>query len=387
MKKTITILLALCMLFLLFACNGSSGGNTQTPASPDTGGDSAPPPAPTGGSGGTTGWATDDVDHFSRDKYKIAYIVSFYVPVNATLSDMFKLWGEKMNFEYQLVDAQRDNDLFINSLEMLAGQGYDGFVLDFDPAFTERCFEICQDLGINWISGVNPVLIDGKLMWPGVTIDSLTMGHTMSQWLFDNYKNYWGDVNLSEVGIMICDNPGATDLHRRALGSEEKFNELLPEIAGTNMFMIDMGGMDTQVGYDKFTAIKSGNPQFNYWLVTSVVDLYAQGVVRAAEDLGVEDSTLVLCCDGNMILSEWGSGYSGTTWVGAIHVAPVYHSEPIICGLVAMIDGRATPQTLWADLKAPGADFAQVKIDLFVMTIDNYQQYLADADAYWNSIK
>ena len=386
MKKLITCLLALVMLFMLAACGNSDSdsNNNQTSGGADTeAGSTAQAPPSTGG---TVGWSTDDVDHFARSKYKIAYIVSFYVPVNATLSDQFRLWGEKMNFEYQLVDVQRDNDLFINSLEMLAGQGYDGFVLDFDPAFTERCYEVCHELDVSWISGVNPVMIDGALKWPGVTIDSRDMGHTMSQWLFDNYKDYWGDVDINEIGIMICDNPSATDLHRRGTSSEEKFRELFPSIADTNIFLVDMMGMDTQLGYDKFSATKSGNPQFNYWLVTSVVDIYAQGVVRAAEDLGVADNTLILCCDGNMILGDWGGGYTGTTWVGAIHVAPVYHSEPIICGLIAMMDGRATPETLWADLKAPGAEFAQVKIDLFVMTINNYQQYLADADAYWNSI-
>jgi len=299
---------------------------------------------------------------------------------------MFEAWGVKRNYEYQLVDVQRDNDLFITTLEMLAGQGYDGFILDFDPAFTERCYEICRELDLNWISGVNPVLINDTLMRPGVTINSTQMGHTMSQWLFDNYKKYWGDVDLKDVGIMIANNPAATDLNRRGVGSEAKFKELLPaDVFDNNVFLVDMMGMSTQLGYDGFTAIRSGNPQFKYWFVTAVVDIYAQGIVRAAEDLGAADTTLVICCDGNMILGEWGGGYTGTTWAGAIHVAPVYHSEPIVHGLLAMMDGRATPDTLWADKKASGANFAQVQMELFVMTIDNYQDYLAEAEKYWNS--
>lgn len=387
MKKIIVVLLILVMLFSLVACNSgrpdsNDAGSTETQQT--SSGDSPTPAAPP--SGGTVGWSTDNVDYFARPAYRIAYIVAFFVPVNALISDQFELWGKVLNFEYTLVDAQRDNDLFITSLEMLAGQGYDGFILDFDPAYTERCYEVCVDLGINWISGVNPVLIGDKNMWPGVTIESYPMGGVMAQWLFDNYKGYWGDIDVNELGILICDLAPATDLHLRAIGANDKFTELLPGIAGTNIFWNDMPGMDPQIGYDQFTAVKSGNPQFKYWMVVTVVDVFAQGVVRAAEDLGVDNSTLVLSADGNVQIAEWDSGYTGDCLTGAAYVAPIYQTEPIICGLIAMIDGRATPESLWPEWKAPGASFAQVKIDLFVITRDNYKQYLGDAQVYWNSI-
>ena len=393
MKKIIAVFIAALMMLSLFACNNGNSSTSDSSANTQNT-DAAPPASSASGdsqpaASGSVGWITDEVDHFARPTYKIAYIVAFYVAVNATLSDQLKLWAEKLNFEYTLVDAQQDNDSFMNSLETLAGQGYDGFILDFNPEATERCYELCQELGVNWISGVNPVVVDDKQLWPGVTLDSFSMGQLMSQWLYDNYSSYWGDVDINDIGMIVCDNSGPIDLHLRCLGSEDRFRELFPDTYATNMFNADMAGLDfaPQSGYDRFTAIKSANPQIKYWLVTSVADLYALGVVRAAEALGAENETLILCADGYSLISEWESGYNGDCFTGAAYIAPVYHTEPIVCGLIAMIDGRVTPENLWPEWKAPGQDYADLQLELTVITRHNYNEYKATAEAYWDSIK
>jgi hypothetical protein len=55
---------------------------------------------------------------------------------------------------------------------------------------------------------------------------------------------------------------------------------------------------------------------------------------------------------------------------------------PGAAGIVALIDGRATPETLWEDAKseAYGFDYAVYPLETEVITYDNYEEYFAGID-------
>jgi hypothetical protein len=83
-----------------------------------------------------------------------------------------------------------------------------------------------------------------------------------------------------------------------------------------------------------------------------------------------------------MLIPNWEKGVYSTCWVSTVYYAQSIFAEPIVCGLIAMLDGRATPEKLWPEWKAPGAKYANVICDTRVLTKDTYKDYLKYIDDY-----
>lgn len=393
MKKILALILALTMLFALTACGGggddkdASSPAASPAASPDAPADKpvddkADAPADEPAVEGTIGWGTDPVDHFERDPYRIVYMVNFYLPVNVGISNMFELWSEYLNVEYQVQDCQQNNENYLNYLETFAAQDIDGFILDFDPYVTDRIFELCTELELTWIPAINPVKDEaGNYLVPAVCINAYDMGVAQADFLAENYTKYWGDIDPSKIVMFGFDNTPVPDLHNRCVGSIERFEELFP---GNKTLTFDMAGraMSAEEGNDTLAAIITANPDCEYWFITSPAECFGLGATRCIESLLMEDRALVTCCDGAAVMEEWDGGYDGDVWVAAVHQAEVLYAEPIICGLIAMLDGRATAETLWPEHRDEGQNYSAVVLTPNVITRDNYVEFRENTTNY-----
>jgi ABC-type sugar transport system substrate-binding protein len=396
MKKALALFLALIMALSLFACAETPAATSSSPVTeesplvtttPSTQPTAASPSASAAAASVGVGLHPDEVDHYARDPYKIVYIVCRWAAPNALLNDKFEEWGTIMNFQYESFNAQNDMDQWLTSLETYASQGYNGFILDFDNTVSDRVFEVCNEQKLNWITAVNPCQdSDGNMKWPGVSLDSYALGEMMLQWLNDNYSKYWNTIDTSSLGMVAITNSNMPDLLKRGKGATDMFGKLYPELAEKNCYTIDTAGIGitADVGYDMTAAVISAHPQIQHWFITSCMESLAEGAARATESMSKQDSTLITCIDASTLMSEWDSGYTGC-WVSAFHTSPVYKSEPIICGLIAMIDGRATPETLWSDKIAEGQKYADFVMTPEVVTVDNYKECVAKADEYMAS--
>lgn len=401
MKKILALTLALMLAFSLFACAGQSattGNSTNPPAStqassaPSTApspatASAAPSSAPSAAASAaekTIGLHPDEVDHFAREPYKIVYMVCQWVPINGSLSDQFQAWGKTMNYTYESFNAQADLDKFLVQLQTYATQGYDGFLLDFDNSISSRVFEICSESKLNWITALNPCVdTNGNMLWPGVTLDAYSMGQTMTQWLNDNYSKSWGTIDTSTLGFIAILTSDMPDLNNRGIGALDKFKELYPDLVKSNTFTVDVAGLgiSPDIGYDKVAAVMSAHPEIKHWFIASCMESLAQGAARAAESLTKADCTLIDNVDASSLMGEWDGGYKGC-WAMSLFTSPIYQTEPMICGLIAMIDGRATPESLWPDKIAQGQKYANLVLTPEMATIDNYKDLLSKASAY-----
>ncbi|MCF0121557.1 MAG: hypothetical protein HUJ65_07960 [Oscillospiraceae bacterium] len=322
MKKVLSVILILCMLFALVACGADKepaapkDEPSPAPAEPADNSPAAPedapsplPEEPDGES--TIGWGTDKVDHFARDTYDIVYMVNFYLPVNVGMSNMFEIWAKCLNCNYQVQDCEQDNEKYLNYLETFAVQGKDGFILDFDPFVTDRIFEAATELGLNWIPAVNPVCDEnGKYLLPAVCINAYDMGVAMTNSLSEFAATQFAGIDQSQLCLIALDITTVPDLHNRALGSADTFKQLYPE---ANVIIHDMTGkgMTAEVGYDEIGTVIAANTQYQYWFVTCPTENFALGGARKAEDLTMTDRVLISCCDGNALMTEWDAGYEG----------------------------------------------------------------------------
>jgi hypothetical protein len=103
------------------------------------------------------------------------------------------------------------------------------------------------------------------------------------------------------------------------------------------------------------------------------------GVARAAESLGKENSVLITGSGSSVLPGEWDAGYEGC-WVANFAVSNYQYAVPAICGVIAMIDGRATAETLWPEYKRPGDLAAQFVVGQDMITRENYKEYFSEIE-------
>ncbi len=400
MKKTAAIILAILMAFSLFACAAKEPAETagEDSAAPSS---STPSVAPAKDASpeasaqpiqddteSTVGYITDDVDYYARDPYKLAYIYGIPVPISANVFTVLERLGEKMNFTVNSFCADGDMSKYVEFVETYIDMGIDGFLFSPQQDVMPRSDELCSEAGVPYINMMTTYADEnGNTLKPVVSFDGYQAGANIAEWLVNNYTDYFGDVDLTDIGFITLNFSVATEFNVRAFGAQDKYKELHPELAD-QVFDIDLldVGFSVDAGYDKAAATMSANSDIKYWFIFGVAEDFAVGAARAVESLGKKDQALVVSTGNDFCFDLWGSREDTPCWVATV---PVYMTDlavPMAVGIVALIDGRATNETLWADLRKEGDFATQYNIAVDVVTRNNFQQFVTQADAVLDQI-
>ena len=419
MKKYLALILAFLMIMALFtACSKdqdttpvnspvsspapSQASSPAEPAASSPAPTPTPPPVVTAAPGGETsdleapkasviqhdgvGFYTDDVDWFARPAYKFAYISSNWMFIHELCAQAFQEWGKKLNFEFTSYDAGGDMNAFFAACESYAGMGYDGLFIDPDPEVAYRTIEFCDELGITYMPVINP-LVDNdtrQYLAPGVTLDAYNMGILQAQWLIDNYRNYWPDVEPEEIGFLFMYVNFNENLRANMEGARDTFAKAYPQIADSNFFAGDVAAysFDAQGGLEYSSTFITSHSEIKYWWISGCIEDLGQGGVRAAEDLNIESNVLVVTNGANWLIQDWDNGYDGCWKAGTYYAYPIF-MEPLACGMIALIEGRTTYETIWGTQWIPaGQKYPVYPIETMLVTKDNYQAYLDRIASY-----
>jgi len=217
---------------------------------------------------------------------------------------------------------------------------------------------------------------DGHTLLPNVVMDQTYNGGRQIEFLKENYKNYWGEIDESEIALMVITWTIGVDLNARGEGMRSKFEELFP---GNPVYIGDSAteSFSADGAYNLANAIMSAHPEVKYWFITTITEMFSQGAARVAETMMKEDCTLITSSGATTLPGEWDNGYDGI-WIGNYAVSPYQYSLIGAFGLIAICDGRATMETLWEEYKRPGDLCANFDVKADIMTRANYKQYLGD---------
>lgn len=125
-------------------------------------------------------------------------------------------------------------------------------------------------------------------------------------------------------------------------------------------------------------SVFANNPQIEHWFVVGNVDDWASGATRAAESLQMEDRVLVISIQADAFLMEMSAGYSGNVYVAASAISSTEFAIRLAEALVKVLDGSATPETLWPEWRDPGGSYPRFQISGEIITRDTYKQYLTE---------
>ena len=160
--------------------------------------------------------------------------------------------------------------------------------------------------------------------------DQYNAGVTSLDWLNDNYKTYWGDIDTSNLALLYTTFSVSGDLHTRALATKDRFEELYPD--NTDMiFEADQAsgsGTGTDIAYNLAAATFAANPDIDHWFVTCTLETHAQGIARAAEQLQMEDKVLIVDIGSDILTSEWDTGYDGS-WKSCLGMSNYLYAAPL----------------------------------------------------------
>lgn len=377
-RKAAALILAVAIIAASFAACAKSGETTAAETPADT---TAAAAAPSASDTGTVGYLTDKFDHFSRKPFKIAYICNYLTWAwNAAISDSLSKLGKSLNFEYAVFSANGNFDDYINQIEVLANTGTQGFILGIDDALASRTYEICRELNVAFIAESTPYRDEqGLNYWISVQQDQYNNGANCVQWLADNYKAYWGDIDISKLGLLVLNFSVVSGINEREPGCRELFVKLFPD-AAANYYVGDLvtieNGFSADGGNKMAAAMLTAHPEVEHWFVVGLVDDWASGATRAVEGLNMEDKVLVTSVQADAFMTEMNSGYQGDVYVAACAVSSSEFAANMAAGLVAILEGRATPETLWPEWLEGGSKYASMKIRGTMITKDTYQQFL-----------
>ena len=402
MKKFVALLLVLLMCLALFACgqktepapqDDSSKPADTTPKEEDTTPADTTPAEPEGGEeepageeepeAKFAGYFDDDVDHYARKKYTLCYAMPMETSMHDEYLEGFYRIQDKYNFELVFSNSNNDAEQYVQNIEIMAAKGVDGFFIDCPNAVCVRVKELLEELGVPYIAFNSPLYDENNLMaCPGVVQDGAMCGKVTAEWFCEHYKDYWGDIDTKDVTMLTLTSSSYPEFAKRSNGARAVFEEHFP---GSDVQEIDMTGKGVAAdgAYDMVTPVITTQPDVKYWYIQCGVDNWGQGAARAVEGAGLEKNSLV-CSTGNVLLvGAWEEGYEGC-WCCGAYTTNLDLAVPAVSGLIALIDGRTTPEELWKERAIPGDSYGDnygIRYSVVnAMTKDNYKSLLSDAE-------
>ena len=424
MKKALALFLTIVICFGLFACgnktdttNGGttpagSGQSSQTDvATSPAGGDQSTPsgseqPTPSGGessgggggaatqTGGLQGYLDDEVDHYARDTYKIAFLTTEFNTLQQHWFEGLQAFEQRLNVNVTSLSADSNKETFLSNIELIATQGYDGALIACMFEIQERATELLYELGIPWICFINMLLDQNdQTVAPCVVLDQYESGQKTMQWLIDNYKEYMGDIDTSKIGGITTGFTVMADHAMRAAGQRDIFEQTFP---GCPFFELDTASagftgadvVSAQAAFELVGATVSANPKVEYWLVTGTAEAYGPGSARALESLGKSTENALVCVvssGANIVDWESMSPDTESINVACLLISDVLYAAPALSGIIALIDGRVTYDKLWLE-KTPqnyryGNNFGVWEAETQIITRWNYQEIIAEVNS------
>ncbi len=390
MKKFLALIFAIIMVTCLFSCannnsiseTSESASNVSAVTSIEPASDTSVNPTSDTSTQSTIGYLTDEVDYFARDPYHVTFIYAVSVPIISKTAEKLEELGEKMNFTITNIDANFDLGKYVDAIEQEIGTGTDGFIFSPQTPVVEVQDDLCKEAGLPYVNLLTAYFNeDGINLCPTVQFDGIEAGSMLANWVVDNYANYFNDADLTSFGFMVMGFSADQSFIDRADGFINELKTIRPDLED-NIIYVDCidSGFSIDSGYNKAAATISAYADINNWIIFGVSEEFNVGACRAVEAAGKTNDCVVISTGCDAVFPEWDEGHS-PQWIATI---PIYGTNLAIdcaTGIVALMDGRATTETLWEDVKAPGDTAALFNIPLQVVTPDDYMDFIANSEA------
>ena len=289
MKKFLSILLALAMVFALAACGGSSEPAAEAPAAEAPAAEAPAAEAPADELI-TVGFA--QVGHESDWR-------------TANTKDYQSVFSVENGYELMFVDCDNDNAVQIEAVRTSIQQGVDYIVLaPIETAGWESVLQEAKDAGIPVIVADRQVDADASMYDAFIGTDTKVEGVLAGNWLAEY-------LNGEEANILVIE---GTIGSSAAIGRTEGFNEIAAEHPEWTILDSQSGDFTQTGGQEVMESFIKSYDDFN--VVVCQNDNEAYGAMDAMDAAGITYGT-----DGDVIIISFDATHDGLQYTldGKIH--------------------------------------------------------------------
>ncbi|MDR1589588.1 MAG: hypothetical protein LBS51_05285 [Oscillospiraceae bacterium] len=360
---------------LLTACGGNGTQPSADGGAGPTTSVSAPAPVATPPA---AGYIDDGAAHGERETYQLSFLHEGASAVDAAFFAVMSRWSGAMNFTITEAVFGGDERPVTAVLDELSAAGVDGLIISASGDNLAVTNNYCNEANIPHVYAFDaPRGADGSALAPCVELDMSTAGRFMVDWLDAYARGSWGEDYVPEkTGVVMTSWLGDPKLAAIGDGVMLRAGELYPEPAENLIDAPPAGGeLTEESAYNAVYMAIITYRGVDRWLIPCVSAEFGIGAARAAGTLGVSDRVLVISADMDAIFALW-DGDAPEAPDAVVAIENPANAGTALAGLIALRDGRATPETLWQDIRRPGDVCSVFEGRLRAVTRDEYAAYL-----------
>ncbi len=325
----------------------------------------------------------EDSRKTDEKKIKIGYLaMMFSIQWMQDMDVALENLCEERGWEYVSADAQASSETQMSQLDTFINDDVSGVVtLITDIGGSDAMAARCEEAGIPLIGESEPLAKDdGTYVAPMVELNAEECAQMAVKWVSDNHD--LAGIRFddpSQVGLVTIRHSGMPNNVRRAEAAEAMWNELYPE---SKVFAGDIAaesdsGRATEGSFDIMAAYITANPDIKTWICIPSVEDYGVGALRAIEDKGLEDTSMVVGIGGERAREEWDTGVS-KAWYASVYYDAYSCAELVIEGFEKVLVDGVKAEDLWSENKEDGQMYSTAKFAGEIITPENYKDIVRD---------
>ena len=382
MKKLIALLLSLVMVVGLVACGAKE--EAAAPAATEAAKEeaAAPEAAPADGilseedaaaardAGTLVGddyagynyYAGSDTWYYSNypnykdfkadGKVKVAFVCKFTSSWFATKAATLGETVEAAGYEYQYIDANSDEQAWIDGVENIINQDFDAVVLTPpNTTLLADAIAMLQEAGIAYLTTDDPGPDAYGFYAPHYGLDDYYLYYECSKDVVQKMKDsgFMDDIaaDWSNFKLVLMDSPAVEAIHKRDQAVEDVFKEAFPDLPDSSIIWLDCGaGLQDDINGKLPPTLNREGETTDKWVFASGTGSNIFATPQILKEFGIdpEDCYIMDCCGDDagcqmMLTSEYAasgvmiglcSGPSGVG-MGNIIIDLVENGTPIPC--------------------------------------------------------
>lgn len=225
------------------------------------------------------------------------------------------------------IDAKMNPDVYLSALDNLITQKVNGILICVpDQKLSKITVDRCKKSNITVIACDDPLTDnDGNYLTPFVGIDSNQIGRDMTNLMVDYLEKNNKLTDLKSSGLLLMSMDSVSSCIPRTEGQLERFKDRLPEFPKENIFQSEYNGQSEKSFYSAASTINN-NKNIKNWFVMSANEAGTIGAIKALEQSGLAENTVVVGLGGYVAKDEFqkanspliASAYISPTEVGEI---------------------------------------------------------------------
>lgn len=206
---------------------------------------------------------------------KVAFVCKFSGPWFTPKQESLGKTVEDAGYEYLFIDANSDEQAWLDGVTNIVNQDYDAVVLTpVNTALLPDAMEAIHDAGIAYLTTDDPGADAYGFYAPHYGLDDYYLYNELGKVAANvmEEKDFLGDVaaDYSDFLFVIMDSPAVEAIHNRSIGYYDAIMAKYPDIPEDRILWLDCGAGLTDDIINKFApTLESYKATTKKWLLTS----------------------------------------------------------------------------------------------------------------------